>query len=597
MTVNEALDLLNNRAKVKDKILKGKLKKWTDVYYGISLHTTGACPYFIKPDGIGKHFPPGYISEHYQLLFDYRLMNKHPNEMPESRWYRYSIYRPLTKSPFSRAIQVLSGAIFQDSNYSIEIPDEKDRDYLYSNVFYGNDLIGYLSSMGIKHIIEDPNGFFIRMPSKPMYEQTGERIEVGIYFVNTKDLVWISENDLLYKTGDCLHAYYVDKQSIWRFTLNEKGQYEVTPEDSEGYYAHMLGYLPITVAGGEWNTHGYYDSYMDNAKALCDEFVSTFSAAQVVDKEASHPFIVAAQDDCLDCNGLGKTSICNDCRLDKDHCHCSSTDYTRFSMGACSTCGGSGTQSKNPMQWIRVPREDLTNKVDHIKFVSPDIGINKHHREVIDKLTEQILQSLHLYRTDKAESGEAKAIDQEWLYQFLMKISNHIFDKIIYDTIRDIIAYRNVSSEGGVLRPAVYDFTIIKPNQFRIKTATDLLEEYKTGQESGLPVIIRDRMVQDFTDKSYWGDNVLIKKSAVSSALDPNYTRTVDELMSLATIGAITLDEVKFTQKLPLYLNRVIEDKGEKWFIAADIVEIQKLIDTYKPKPNGLINGLSQGEE
>ena len=73
----------------------------------------------------------------------------------------------------------------------------------------------------------------------------------------------------------------------------------------------MFGRLPVTIAGGDWNTQegGFYESYFDKAKAIADEFISSYSAAQMVDKEASHPFIVAAQEDCPDCNGTGKTTI------------------------------------------------------------------------------------------------------------------------------------------------------------------------------------------------------------------------------------------------------------------------------------------------
>lgn len=596
MTQQEALDVLNKKSRLKDKRFKDRQKKWEDVYYGISLHTTGACPYFQLPMTRGYYYPHGWVCNEYQVLFDYHLMNKHPNEKEESRWYRYSIYRPLTKAPFTRAIQVLSGALFQDSNYSVIIPDKKDEEYINSNIFHGHDLMGYFANVGIKHIIEDPNGLFVRMPVKPWDEQESDRVEVGVFFVQSRHIILLNEDVLFYKDEND-YAYLIDKQAIWRFRQGEDKKWVLA--DNEGYYSHMLGYLPITVAGGEWNTHGYYDSYMDNAKALCDDFISSYSSAQVVDKEASHPFIQVVQTDCPDCQATGWIAgVCRTCDMGADLCKCEGEDYLRFGKRKCGSCGGRGTQSRNPMDWIVVPKEDADKNVDYLKYISPDIGINKHHREVVKELYEQILQSLHLYRTDKAESGAAKAIDQEWLYQFLSKVSNHVFDKVVSDTIRDFIAYRNVrSGEDGVVRPFVYDFTIIKPNQFNIKTPNDLLEDYKQGKEAGLPLVLRDRMAQDFADKAYWGDSILQKKLAVQSAIDPNYAYSIEELASLQVMGAIVREDAIYTVMLPKYLNQIIEDKGKPWFLQATPEDIKKEVDALMPKPNPLTDGLPPSEE
>lgn len=594
MDFQTALDIVNTPSKA-NKRTKQKLDKFRNIYYDISLHTTGTCPWFMPLFGGSRVYPSEYICEEYQWRFNNRLMNRHPNEPEESRWYRYSIYRPLTKAPFNRAMQVISGAIFQDSNYHITIEDKADSEYIWGNNFHGSDLIGYMANIGFRHIVEDPNGFFIRMPDKPYSEQNGERVTVKIHFINTRDIIDYGEDYVVFKMPDTDYCFYVDTQTIWRFT-NKAGtkQFFIAPEDSAGYYAHLFGYLPITVAGGEWNTHGFYDSYLDNARALCDEFVSTFSAAQVVDKEASHPYIQSVQPDCPDCAGIGTINLCKSCKATKEDCNCDG-GYTNFYPSKCGKCGGSGSQSRNPMQWINIPKEDADKNVDYIKYISPEIGINAHHREVVKHLEEQILQALHLYRTDKAESGEAKAIDQEWLYQFLTRICNHVFDNIIYDTIRDILAYRNVSVKDGVLSPAVMPFTIIKPNQFRIKTASDLLEELKVGKESGISMVLRGRMEQDFADKAYAGDEITRRKVWVTAQIDPCANYTIGEMLSLRTMGAISLEDVTFSQRMPMLLNKAIDDKGERWFLTAAPDDVETQLRTYLPKPNDLINGLQQG--
>lgn len=580
MDISQVIEILKKDLP-KDKSMSATIKAWRDVYYGISLHISGAAPQY-KDLRTGRWVvPSNYYGEEYQRLFDEFLFSRHPRETDEIRWWRYSQYRPMTKAPFGQIIEIVSGALFQDSNYVIDLPDEEDKEYIYQNRFQGYDLIGYFANIGIKNISEDPNGVFLRIPSYPYYEQTSSRLDVDVWFVHTKDTVWHSKTDLVFKKGQ--YAYWVNTQTIWRFTYDsDKKEYYIAPNDKGGYYAHMMGKLPVTVAGGEWNTNGYFESYFDKAKAVADEFISSFSAAQMVDKEASHPFIVAAQEECPDCDGVGRiTANCSHCNGTTNDGQCTYCDTYGQVMRRCGTCHGDGKQSKNPGQWMLLPIEKLQAGVP-IQIVSPDTAINTHHREVIKELKDNLLNALHLRKTDKAESGEAKAIDQEWLYQFLSKISNHAFDKIIYDSIGDIIAYRNVSSERGLMSPSQYPFTIIKPTQFQIKTSEDLLDEFEKGKTAGLPTIIRQRAAEAYVDKQYSGDAVLQKTMKVINRLDTLSVYSSEEILSLRAANMYSLEDLVFHRLLPQWLEQIAEEKGDDWFIQSDYQTIKEEVEKLK---------------
>lgn len=184
----------------------------------------------------------------------------------------------MTKAPFGQITGVITGAIFQDSNYTLELTDEKDNEYIWGNRFNGYDLKSYFANIGFRNMVEDPNGVFLRMPAKPFYEQGSDKLDVDIWFINTKDMVWFSKSDLIFKRG--AYAYWVNRHTIWKLSYDAQAKkYFVAKQDAAGYYAHMLGRLPLTVAGGEWNTQGYYDSYFSKAKAAADDFVSSYSAA------------------------------------------------------------------------------------------------------------------------------------------------------------------------------------------------------------------------------------------------------------------------------------------------------------------------------
>lgn len=574
MTDTEVLGLLNNKEAV-PKEFKEKLNHWKKVYYGMSLHMSGAAPRFknLKTGAIVK--PPGYMGEEYQRIFDEYLMSRHPREDEETRQWRFSQYRALTMAPFEQITEILAGALFQDSNYNIDIPDAIDKEYIWQNRFQGHDIIGYFANIGIKNMMEDPNGLFLRIPDKPHYAQDENRVTVDVWFVHSKDIVWLSEDDLIFKRGK--QAYWVDTQTIFSYNQNDKGVYEL---DIKGYYAHQFGKLPTSVAGGIWNTQGFYDSFYKKAKPIADDFVSTYSAAQMVDKNASHPFQISTADECPTCNGVGQRQIdCETCEDGKE-------------LATCTNCGGSGSVSINPGQWKFVPQEQMKENPDQIKLVNPDISINKHHREVVAELKKNIEQVLHLYRTDKAESGAAKAIDQEGKYQFISKISNHLFDKIIYDTLADIIAYRNVSTSDTGLQPNKYDFQVIKPTQFQIKTSEDLLNDYEKGQTANLPRVIRKRMALDYVQKQYSGDLLIQRMAEVVNRIDAANTMTEDEILSARASNALTQEQLIIHQNIAVWLDEAIEDKGESWLYTSKIREIKDyILTTFLPavEPNTIV--------
>lgn len=588
MELSEVLKYLNKEQKLTGRQIEKK-RRHCDVYYGMSLHTSGACPmykdlttgrYIYPPNYFGRDITTSYTNNPYQILFDFHLFSRYPRESEEMRSWRYSQYRPLQKAAFAQIMELISSSIFQDSNYTIDVPDGKDNEYIYLNKFSGYDLIGYFATIGLKHICEDPNGLFVRIPAKPYYEQTGERVEVAVLFAGSKDIIFYDQDNLVFAYEYEGIGYWITKTTIWRFYKDFKTKrWYVDTKDENGYYAHMFDKLPCTVAGGEWNTQegGYFESFLDKAKPIADEFIATFSAAQMVDKDASHPFIVAQNEECGECHGQQQRQYCSRCNTCPDDGRCGCGEERSLSLGNCKTCGGSGKSNVYPGKWMLLDKEDFKGG-GGVKIVNPDVSINKQHRETVKYLFEQLLHALNIYNTDKSESGTAKSIDQERLYKFISKISNHLFDKVIYDTLGDIIAYRNATSYNGVVTPAQYPFQIQKPTRFQMETAADLLKKYDEGTKANMPNLIRKRMAKEYAEKAYSGDEILKKTMDFINYYDSLNVYGIDELVSLRATGAATTDEIIISQKLPMFIETAIENKSEKWFLNASFKDIEAAI-------------------
>lgn len=576
LSVQGYIDLLKD----KDRKLPEFIDRWQQVYYGMSLHIDGVCPYYevLRDPALGwinnnvqRRYPARWCGMPYQFIFENMLFSRHPREPEIIRQWRLSQYKPFTQAPFIQVIQVITGAIFQDAGYQVTLEDKDDNDYIWGNNFEGRNLVNYVSDK-FQNIAEDPNGLFVVIPKDPYYNTTTQRIEPKVHFVHSKHIRHWTNEEVLFE----LDGYYwaINKVGYFRF-VEENETYTLHPDDSPygGYYAHMMEHLPVVVAGGQWNSQGYYDSWLSAAKPVADEFVASKSAEQLVNKEASHPYIIAASEDCPDCEG-GKVRYCRSCNRSGEVCECGTA--AQWDLANCDTCRGTGEVSRNPGQWQIVPMEDMDK--DAIKIVNPDVGINKFHSEHNRGIYNAIMRALHLDYIEQAQSGVAKDKDMETRYQFLLRISNDLFDRVITHIINAITALRNVRAVNGSVRPEAKPLMIVKPTQFQIKTAQDLLNEYDTATKAQMPDFVRKAQLEDYVDKLYGGDEVVVKKTSFINQMDDFAVMSMADISTALVNGA---DSRKFQLHLmlPGMVDQIIRDKTQEWFVAATYEQIKVEVD------------------
>lgn len=561
LSIQEIQDVLNQKITQSDLI-----KRWKDVYYGMSLHIDGACPKF--KDGDDRWItPPSYFGEEYQWLFNRILLNRHPRESEVTRNWRFSQYRPFTKSAFGLIIELIGGTIFQDTNYSLIIPNDADSEYIWGKNFNGHDIIQFFN-WSLTHIMEDPNGYFVRIPKEPYYQTTTERIEPDIFFIWSKNIKYVSQEEIIFEMDR--QIWVLNTVAVLRFkkdlTQPTGQQWMLDDKEYGGYYAHMLGYLPCDVAGGIWNSQGFYNSWLDKAKAIADDFIASKSAEQLIDKEASHPFITISSEDCPECRGEGLVQHeCEECPQG-------------FELLRCPKCMGKGLVSQNPAERMYAP-PDLMDR-DLIKITNPDISINKYLFDKNKELYTMLLDALNLLRIDEAQSGVAKIIDQERLFHFVSAIASDVFGRLIYNTTKDIIAYRNTTTTpSGDTVPHIYQFKLVAPKQFMVKTAQDLLNDYEKGTNSKIPAYIRTELMREYVDKQFAGDLIMQRKTDIIIQMDKISTYSVDEQSTMVANGQITQQDLQFSIELPVILDEIIRDKGSDWFLTATYDAIEKLVE------------------
>lgn len=576
LPLSELLNIANKRSGYK---LPPYVRTWQGVYYGLSLHIDGACPAFqdlrynvrerIYTLNTKQTFPNNYFGADYQFIFDTYLFSRHPKEPEITRQWRMSQYKPFTQAPFQQVIQVITGAIFQDSGYQLSVEDTDDNDYIWGNNFHGKNLINYFVS-NFQNICSDPNGVFIVIPKEPRYETTTPKVEPELYFVHSKYILWHSRDEIVFNYGELIWA--VNSLGYFRFGKVEgKKEYVHLDEAQGGYYAHMMRKVPVIVAGGMWNAQGFYQSWLQPAKAIADEFVAAKSAEQMVNKEASHPYIIEANTDCPDCvNGQTETP----CGCNGDSCNkCMGTGNI---LTMCGRCHGSGYISRNPGDHLVVPADQMDKQL--IQLVNPNVEINKLHADTIKQLKKDMLEALHLHYIDEAQSGVAKDKDMETRYQFILGISDDFFDRLIPESVDAITALRNVRVEGENVMPTSVKKNIVKPTQFQIKTSFDLLNEYKEAVESKIPSYQLGALVEDYVDKQFGGNDVLKKKTWFINQSDKLANIPTTDIAVMLLNGAAEQRDWQYSVALPVMLDKIVRSKSDDWFIRAEYDAIDTLV-------------------
>lgn len=586
LSIQGILDLINDNSYKKPLLIE----RWREVYYRMSLHIDGVCPaYRDIRTGVWQDNAP-YIhtnqytwDAYYQWIFETIIYNRYPREPQILRNFRLSLHKPFTKDPFYQIIQVVTGAIFQDSGYQVTVNDQEDNDYIWGANFHKKNLVRYLADR-FQMICADPNGLFVVAPKEPHYATTTSRIEPEIWFISSKDIRWVTKDEVIFCIDDVMWA--VNGMAYHRFEKTEGDKYVNVDNDFGGYYyAHFLNRVPAYVAGGQWNNRGYYDSWLTAALPIADEYLMTKSDEVMVMKNAGFPFIIEADTDCPDCESRsGWVQDACDCDRSDSTCRCSGTGWIR---NKCNTCHGEGSISRSPIDRIIAPADEMDK--DLIKVVNIDTSINKLHLDNNKVIFQSLKSALHLHYIDEAQSGTAKDKDMETRYQFIMSIANDYFDRLIPSSLNDILALRNVTVNGGIVMPKPTDYILVKPTQFQIKTSFDLLEELDKGKKSGIPAYQQAALLEDYVDKQFGGNDVLKKKTQVINTIDPLANMLPADVQSVVMNNAATNRDWQFSVKLNYILDKLIRQRGEEWFLRASIDDIEILarteFDKIVPKP------------
>lgn len=465
------------------------------------------------------------------------LTSRRPNEDPDVQKYRLSIYEPITKGSMNRAIDKLF-RIFQNANFSISVSDELNT-YLTERKFDGQYFYSYIQKFVVRRMIEDPNGWLVWIPigeglTNPAVKVDAEPVLImsdQIKVLEPGLLTWQSmdEHSPVMSNGKSQMTglvYYslTDTQFLKHIQV---GQAIDKRFETVVIYQHDIGAIPGVILGGDLTDEHFFDSYFSAFVPFANEAIRQYSDWTAVMTTSAFPY---REEIAENCNGKG----CRDGIV---------FNHETEEHETCGICKGTGRViSRSPFGVFLREKANPALGVDGdvngpmIRFISPDVSIIEYSGQAWQTLLKKAEESLHLNVIDESQSGVAKMIDREDSFSQLTKISNNIFDEIIFKSLLFIEKYRNVIEPMSPV--------ITKPISFSMKTEDDLIDELNKLTDKNAPIAFLVESTKDLARKRFSGNKSVSRMVEVLVSYDPIFHLNTKDKQMLLAAGSIKKDDL-----------------------------------------------------
>lgn len=478
------------------------------------------------------------------------ILRRHLTEDEACFRWRLENYVPITRPAWQRAQSNLSRLLF-GNRYHLELSDET-RAYAERPVFGGVDFFLYLQQFALPAMLEDPNGLLAWVPAGEGLRDPAARVEPYPVLVPSEKIVvweegaaaWLSDEQSVVRKGGVPvregKVFYALTDTAY-VRLAQTGAAFPERYRAEFLYAHELGEVPAVQLGGLRRGEGCFESYFSGFAAFANEAIRQFSDWQVVTSTNAYPVKELRVGEC-------------------DYPGC---DHGTVNGEACPQCGGKGFMLRTGpfAALIRPEVNPALGETDDgqpmLRYITPPTEIIRYAQQAWESLLEQAERALNLRFVDAAQSGVAKAYDREELYAFLGQVSANVFDRLMFRSLDWIERYRELENAK---RPVVH-----KPREFRLKSETELREEYAALSGARAPHLAAAALVE-LADRQFSGSPAARRLTRFLAAYDPLLGYSAEEIARLRDAGVVSARAAARHARAPQILRWLLETKGEAWF-------------------------------
>ena len=472
--------------------------------------------------------------------------------------------------------------LFQSANYSIKVSNDLE-EYLSFKKFKNEHFIGFIQKYVLRRMIEDPNALLVTVPTGEGLTNPTVKIDADLLIVPSDKIHYISKDAVTWlqikEKSTVMKGGRKSRTGKVYSTLTRDAYYkhiQIGESGSDKYelvevYRHNIGHVPAVVLGGNPTVEDYFESYFSPFLPFGNECIRQYSDWTGVMTMSAFPY---REETAEDCTAKGCRSGVIFDREKEEH-------------RPCGTCNGTGKIfARSPYGvFIRSKSsgvfEGSQDNSPLVKFISPPVDIIKYSGEAWENLLRKAEESLHLLFVDEAQSGKAKEIDREESDSMLTKISNNVFDEIIFKSFVFMEKYRELNDP--------IDPVIIKPISFRNRTEQDLIVEINQLSDKNAPVAFQVEAAKDLAKKRFSGNKAIARMVEILVAFDPIYhVNTANKAVLLAN-GTIKKQDIVKSLFAYKTLNEIISVEGTE-FLEEPLTTIfekmdQELVKYYDNAP------------
>lgn len=503
------------------------------------------------------------------------ISTRRPSERDDVMDYRKKAIRLITRSLMLQAIDKLK-SIFVKYGAKI-IQDEEIKDFTSKKFIIKEEektLYEFVFDILINEIILDPNGISGVIPEKqgdllPSQLPDTQQLTTKVVQIESSEIEHLDSNEIKFKydttkIDDVPKNIYmkIDKENYFLSIPIKRGS-DVVYVD-ELYYNHNLGYIPFKQNGGyhvkdKEEKCYYYDSFFVGFYDWADLTISEFSDALSTLALTAHPYLILNAQDCPSCDGHGKDR----------------------SGKLCKPCNGKGKLNLGPHTIFYRNSKGL-NKVDDkiVEFVNAPIESVKAHWDVSKEMLKEAKNALYLIELEYAQSGTAKEYDREGLYSFLANFGTNLLN--IYEML--VQTAHKLENPLSETEP-----TLVRPNDWKLKTQEDILNELKDLREGNAPLMILIELTKQLYFARFGDDKINKKIINFLSVYDVFFASTDDEFLSYSLQSTVTQNQKILHAQGYSILKQIAYNKSG--FQDLNLNQVKKLVDEEIQKINVEIFG------
>ncbi|WP_313418815.1 hypothetical protein [Sphingobacterium multivorum] len=216
----------------------------------------------------------------------------------------------------------------------------------------------------------------------------------------------------------------------------------------------------------------------------------------------------------------------------------------------CSKCNGSGIAVHTSAQdavYLPIPKrpEDMVDLDKLMVYKAPPIDLLQFQEDIIDKYEQKVhatvFNTLSLIKKTTVATATERDQDMDNVYDTLHPFAEKI--TAVWSTVVQLIAAITETATDDLLIDMRY------PNDFKLKTIGQLIEDLKTANDSGAPSFVRAKLNNDIAEQTFIDQPEEFEKHQVKQLFYPFPGKTDSEIDTL-----LSLDLVTFRDKI-LYAN------------------------------------------